>query len=66
MPRSCHTDMYVILLDESTATKVHLTPLSWAVLDHDGVHRRPHAMDPSLFPQRFIPMKRPSGADLVG
>ena len=49
MPRSCHMDMYVILLDESTATKVHLPPLSWANYQ-EGLHWRPDAMGPSVFP----------------
>ncbi len=65
MPRSCHTDRYVILLDESAATKVHLPPLSWANY-LEGVYWCPDAMGPCVFPQRFIPMKRASGAHLVG
>ncbi len=55
-------DMYVMLIDESTATAFDRGPVSWA----NDQEWRADGIDPSILPNGYIPMKRASGADLVG
>ncbi len=48
------TDTYEILLDEATAVAFNGGPIPWA----DDKEWRATGMDPSLFPQGALPMKR--------
>ncbi len=48
------TDTYEILLDEATAIACDGGPIQWA----DDTEWRATGMDPSLFPQGALPMKR--------
>ena len=48
------TDTYEILLDEATAVAFNGGPIQWA----DDKEWRATGMDPSLFPQGALPMKR--------